>query len=178
MKRWEGGRVGAERLRRIVAAGGTAALVLLGPGIAGATDGASAAPVPQCSDGLDNDEDGWTDHYEDPDCTGADDDDEGPPAEGAALLGGGATLLDGAATSLRVLAPVDGSQTYYQRVVGGASAAALASAEPGLPSTLAIEEAAVTARYLRLSERAWQVRIEDFRRNHERVDAIYDMVLV
>ena len=177
MKRWEG-RVGAERLRRIVVAGGAAALVLVGAGAADATDGGSAAPVPQCSDGLDNDGDGWIDHYEDPDCAGAEDDDEGPPAEGAALLGGGDTLLGGAATSPLVLAPVDEPQTYYQQVVGDASAAALASAEPGLPSTLAIEDATATARYLRLSERGWQVRIEGFRRNHERVDAIYDMVLV
>src|SRR5690606_13168326 len=91
MKRWQG-RVGAERLRRFVVAGGAAALVLVGAGAADATDGGSAAPVPQCSDGLDNDGDGWIDHYEDPDCAGAEDDDEGPPAEGAALLGGGDTL--------------------------------------------------------------------------------------
>lgn len=146
--------------RRWALGGLLIALLLFGAGSAGATDGGSAEPQPQCFDNEDNDEDGLIDFPEDPECLDQNHDSESG-AEAQAAGGGG-----------------QGGQTYYQGVVGAASVAALASAEPTLPSGLAIDDAGATAAYLAQPSGGWELRIEDFLRNHERVEAIYDMVLV
>lgn len=137
---------------------GGVALLLAGGGVARATDGGSAAPEPECSDGQDNDGDQLIDYPEDSDCESVTDETEGVA---------GARDGDG-----------ESGQTYYQAVVGSQPASALASAAPELPSALHIEDSGAAASYVPLGDGRWELRITDFRRNHERVDAIYDMVLV
>src|SRR5262249_16965048 len=60
--------------------------------------------------------------------------------------------------------------------------AALASRTPALPQALQIVDASATARFSPVGvagdQRVWELRIDGFSRNHERVDAVYDMVLV
>jgi hypothetical protein len=144
---------------------GTALMLLVaGIGTARASDGGSAAPIdPECADRVDNDEDGFFDFPEDPECTSFEDVSEAPDGESAALgSGGGSSEV----------------QTYYQSIVGTESAASLASAAPELPTALFIEDATAKATYERVTKGEWELRIDGFHRNHERVDAIYDMVLV
>lgn len=148
---------------RLVIAMGALALLSLGAERAGASDGALMAP-PECSDGLDNDRDGRIDHPEDPDCSGIED-----PSE---------SLVKGELEATDLAAAGPGFQTYYETVVGGSSVESLATADAELPGVLAIHEAEATARYTRVAGDGWELRIEGFQRNHERVDAIYDMVLV
>ncbi|RIL05474.1 MAG: hypothetical protein DCC71_10210 [Proteobacteria bacterium] len=77
--------------------------------------------------------------------------------------------------------PEDGgapSPTYYEAVVGGTSAESLTSTDPTLPQSLEIQDASATAEYRQLGSTEWELRIEGFQRRHERVDGIYDMVLV
>lgn len=148
----------------LVIAIGALALLLAGAEPAGATDGAGSAPAPECADGLDNDGDELIDHPEDPECSSYDDESESPATNGRASRS--------AATS------GPGFQTYYESVVGGSSVAVLTTTDGELPSTLAIQEASAVARFIRLDGDGWELRIEGFQRNHERVDGIYDMVLV
>lgn len=80
-------------------------------------------------------------------------------------------------------APLQASPpTYYESAVGGTSTESLESTDPTLPATLAIDDASATTRYQATSQTAtsteWQLRIDGFDRRHERVDGIYDMVLV
>ena len=98
-----------------------------------------------------------------------------PPSGGG---GGGASLLssmsDSPSTSLT-------TETYYEGAVGGASAKSLETTDPTLPTYLAIDDAIATASYRSITTAtgsAWQLRIDGFERRHERVDGIYDMVLV
>jgi len=83
-----------------------------------------------------------------------------------------------AATTARV-AP---APTYYEGVVGSSSVAELASPTPALPQALQIVDASATAQFSPVGvagdQRVWELRIDGFSRNHERVDAVYDMVLV
>lgn len=149
---------------RAAALAGAALLLIGGAGVSFATDGGSSPPPrAQCDDQLDNDGDNLIDYPEDPDCTSAADASEAP--EGARAAGGGE-------------AGAGETETYYQRVVGKQSAAELANAAPELPSALFIEEADATATYERLGDGHWELRIDGFHRNHERVDAIYDMILL
>jgi hypothetical protein len=84
---------------------------------------------------------------------------------------------DGASAPLQASPP-----TYYESAVGETSTESLESADPTLPATLAIDDATATTRYQATSQTAtsteWQLRIDGFDRRHERVDGIYDMVLV
>jgi hypothetical protein len=72
--------------------------------------------------------------------------------------------------------------TYYESVVGSSSASQLASPAPAVPGALQVVDADATAQFAPLAvtgdQREWQLRIDGFSRNHERVDAVYDMVLV
>lgn len=151
-------------LRLLLAAGACALALALAPP-AFATDGGSAAPEPACGDTIDNDADGLVDG-DDPDCTDPYDPSEWPDGEAALLL-----------------APQGGgpAATYYQATVGDALAS-LSSADPTLPSVLHVVPAAARAVYApgaaTPGRQEWELRIEGFERNHERVDAIYDMVLV
>lgn len=129
-------------------------------GNAWASDGGTSAPPSgECDDQIDNDGDNSIDYPEDSDCTSYDDTSEGP---GAARALSGASAIE----------------TYYQRMVGSEAASALASSAPDLPSELFVEDASATASYVRSADGGWELRIEGFQRNHERVDAIYDMILV
>ncbi len=111
------------------------------------------------------------------------------------LLAGGATLhpLPSFATDGGFAPPPPGGSggseslqasqpTYYESAVGGTSTESLESTDPTLPATLAIDDASATTRYQVTSRTAtstgWQLRIDGFDRRHERVDGIYDMVLV
>ena len=109
-------------------------------------------------------------------------------ALGAALLPGASQATDGgsapppppgegAGLAVQASAP-----TYYESVVGSASTESLATADPALPTTLTIDAATATTRYQATSQTSstttWQLRIDGFDRRHERVDGIYDMVLV
>jgi len=99
------------------------------------------------------------------------------------LAAGSARATDGGSS-----VPPDGTTTtttaptYYESSLGAQSAEAFASPTPELPSTLALDDATAVASYLPTGvsdgRSVWELRIEDFERRHERVDAIYDMVLV
>jgi hypothetical protein len=145
---------------RVLGVAGGVALLLAQGGVARATDGGFAAPEPECSDGRDNDGDRRIDFPEDRECESLSDGTEGGAADAARAGESGAF------------------QTYYQAVVGSQSVAALASAAPELPGALHIEDSGAAASYAPLGDGGWELRITGFHRNHERVDAIYDMVLV
>jgi hypothetical protein len=74
------------------------------------------------------------------------------------------------------------TSTYYQQLAGGPSAAALESASPGVPTSLAIDNCSATLEYIPKSQPdgsvQWDVLIQGFQRNSERVNAVYDMVFV
>jgi len=71
--------------------------------------------------------------------------------------------------------------TYYEGVVGSGDVAAVENQAGGLPTSLHVVEAAGGVEYRVLSETAdsttWEVSLEVEERNHERVDAVYDLVL-
>jgi hypothetical protein len=71
--------------------------------------------------------------------------------------------------------------TYYEAVVGSGDIAAFENQAGGLPTALHVVEAAGDVEYRVLSEgadsRTWEVALEVEERNHERVDAVYDLVL-
>ncbi|HME71607.1 MAG TPA: hypothetical protein VKM54_17305 [Myxococcota bacterium] len=83
-------------------------------------------------------------------------------------------------------AAADGSMavrlTYYQQIVGSQPVAALESASPGLPTNLAIDNSSATVEYRHTAQPdgsvRWDVLVQGFQRNHERVNAVYDMVFV
>ena len=72
--------------------------------------------------------------------------------------------------------------TYYESAVGASSVDVLASPAAQVPTSLAIVDASATAQFTALSlvgdRREWQLQLSGFSRRHERVDAVYDMVLV
>ena len=71
--------------------------------------------------------------------------------------------------------------TFYEEVVGGASVEAVGSMKGGLPSGLSVLEAEGGVEYDPLESGAegidWQVSLQLAPRRHERVDAVYDLVL-
>jgi hypothetical protein len=73
--------------------------------------------------------------------------------------------------------------TYYEQAVQGQTLAPEASltsdgaASGGLPSSLYVVDAAGGVTYRSLGDGAWQVDVAVARRPHERVDAVYDLVL-
>lgn len=150
-----------EQWLRLAFAAGACALALTAAAPAFASDGGSAAPEPECGDTEDNDGDGFVDS-EDPDCV--DPYDESESADGEALLREGSGPM----------------ATYYEAVVGD-SLASLSSTDATLPTALHVESAAATVAYTSSAgpeRRQWELRVDGFERNHERVDAIYDMVLL
>jgi hypothetical protein len=74
-----------------------------------------------------------------------------------------------------------GGPTYYEELMGSGDLSALESRAGGLPSSLHVVEAAGGVEYRVLGEDAgtatWEVSLEVEERNHERVDAVYDLVL-
>jgi hypothetical protein len=111
-----------------------------------------------------------------------------PWALAAALLAAAPTrALDG----FGVVAPPDDltasstslsgdAASYYEQVLAASSpedAVSSRSAPAGLPPSLYVVEAAGRVEYARTGGGAWQVRVEVAERPHERVDAVYDLVL-
>ena len=86
------------------------------------------------------------------------------------------------ATSAATPASAATGTTYYESVVGSSSVSELASATPGVPQALRVVDASATVQFtpvgVAVDQRVWELLIDGFTRNHERVDAIYDMVLV
>ena len=85
----------------------------------------------------------------------------------------------------RPAAAVDGTAaiapTYYEQLVAGGSLADLESRQGGLPEALHVVDAAGGLDFRMLEttggEATWEVNLEVAERNHERVDAVYDLVL-
>jgi hypothetical protein len=74
-----------------------------------------------------------------------------------------------------------GTSSYYESalVESGVSASAILeeSGAGGLPSALHVVEAAGGVAYRQVGTGAWQVNVDVAERPHERVDAVYDLVL-
>ena len=71
-------------------------------------------------------------------------------------------------------------ESYYEVTADAASLAAATedgSASGGLPASLYVVDAAGGVRYRSLGNGAWEVSVEVASRPHERVDAVYDLVL-
>jgi hypothetical protein len=71
-------------------------------------------------------------------------------------------------------------ESYYEVTADAASLAAATedgSASGGLPASLYVVDAAGGVRYRSLGDGAWEVSVEVASRPHERVDAVYDLVL-
>jgi hypothetical protein len=74
----------------------------------------------------------------------------------------------------------DGETTYYEATAGAESLAATTAdgaASGGLPTSLFVMEAEGAVRYRSLGNGASEVSLELAERPHERVDAVYDLVL-
>jgi hypothetical protein len=84
-----------------------------------------------------------------------------------------ATAADGGSAAM--------GPTYYEQLARTGDLAALESQAGGLPAALHVVEAAGGIEYRALKEDAysttWEVFLEVEERNHERVDAVYDLVL-
>lgn len=82
-------------------------------------------------------------------------------------------------------AAVDGNaaapQTYYEQLLDGGTLADVESSQGGLPEALHVVDAAGGVDYQMVEtvggETTWEVTLEVAERNHERVDAVYDLVL-
>ena len=83
-----------------------------------------------------------------------------------------AAALDGASAA---------APTYYEQLVAGGSVADLESSQGGLPQGLHVVDAAGGVDFQMLEttggEITWEVTLEVAERNHERVEAVYDLVL-
>ncbi len=95
--------------------------------------------------------------------------------------------LVGGALALSVPAgAVDGgaavSLTYYQQITGSQPVSALESTSPGVPTALAIDNGSATVEYIPTPQPngsvLWDVLVQAFQRNSERVNTVYDMVFV
>lgn len=95
-------------------------------------------------------------------------------AAGLLALAAPAGATDGAYTT-----PED-YPTYYEEEMGGTSPDAFVEPASPLPTRLAVDEGSAQVSYHRIesSPPTWQVRIDGFERRHERVRAVYDMILV
>lgn len=90
----------------------------------------------------------------------------------AAPLTSPAGATDGAST--------DDGETYYEEELGGASTQGWTDLASPLPSRLHVADGAAQVRYRRLPgpPGVWEVAVDGFARRHERVAAVYDMILV
>jgi hypothetical protein len=71
--------------------------------------------------------------------------------------------------------------TYYEDLLGAQSPEMLASAEPGLPTRLSIDDssASVTYEFVRGEDGIdWSIHVRGLTRSHERIDALYLMIAV
>ncbi len=92
---------------------------------------------------------------------------------GALALGAPAGASDGGAAV---------TNTYYQQITGSQTMGALESTSPGVPTALAIDNGSATVAYIHSPQSngsvLWDVLVQGFQRNAERVNAVYDMVFV
>ncbi|MEM7220011.1 MAG: hypothetical protein AAF515_16715 [Pseudomonadota bacterium] len=102
----------------------------------------SAAPLPACQDGVDNDGDGETDHPNDPDCDSPSDDDEStdvnPPDMDDPTMGSGAGLV----SELLVLQTTDGQAVGMFETVVNTNKASCSTAHDGNQWAFSLENAA------------------------------------
>ncbi|HBZ70244.1 MAG TPA: hypothetical protein DEP35_11115 [Deltaproteobacteria bacterium] len=102
---------------------------------------------------------------------------------------GSAPLLALVAGALAFAAPAGASDggavvslTYYQQITGSQPISALESTSPGVPTALAIDNCSATVEYIHTAQPngsvLWDVLVQGFQRNSERVNAVYDMVFV
>jgi len=71
--------------------------------------------------------------------------------------------------------------TYYEELLGTQSPEALASAEPGLPARLSIDDSSASVTYESVPGKDgidWLIRVRGLTRSHERIDALYQMIAV
>ncbi len=77
---------------------------------------------------------------------------------------------------------VDPGGTYYEEKLATTDASALSSPSAALPDRLHVSSSAASLQYRQIAADAtsssWEVSVVDFARRHERVDALYDMILV
>lgn len=75
-----------------------------------------------------------------------------------------------------------GGPTYYETLAQDGSLADLESLDATLPTLLEIDDSTAQVRYARTSvaggRARWEAKLTNFLRNHERVDAVYHMLLV
>jgi hypothetical protein len=94
----------------------------------------------------------------------------------AAVLAGPASAFDGG------MAVAEPGPTYYEvavdeETVASAETTRDGAASGGLPSSLYVVDGAGGVTYRPLGDGAWEVSVEVAERPHERVDAVYDLVL-
>jgi hypothetical protein len=94
------------------------------------------------------------------------------------LLAAGAVLRAQSALAIDTMAP---SPTYYEQELAGGTLADMESSTGGLPAELYVLDAAGGVEYREMqtdgNETHWVVHLELAERAHERVDAVYDLVL-
>lgn len=99
-----------------------------------------------------------------------------PCALAALLLAGPAFAFDGDIGGF-----AGGAPTYYEQVAADPAAAAKAASFAGLPGSLHVVDAAGGTEYRELGrtaeESSWEVVVEIESRPHERVKAVYDLIL-
>jgi hypothetical protein len=75
-----------------------------------------------------------------------------------------------------------GDGTYLVQTLNGSTAEAFSSTDASVPTALHVEDGLAIVEYRSRPQAdgrtAWDVRVSGFERNHERIDAVYDMVLV
>ncbi len=89
-----------------------------------------------------------------------------------ALIASPARAIDGASIA---------EPTYYEDMLGAQSPEALASAEPGLPTRLSIDDSSAAVTYESVPGEDgidWSIRVRGLTRNHERIDALYQVIAV
>jgi hypothetical protein len=95
-------------------------------------------------------------------------------AVGSLTVAGPARAVDSAALS--------SSPTYYEEVAGSVPPEQFNSTAQGLPTALGMTDSTARVEYSVLSEessqREWKISIRDLFRKHERIDAVYQMVLI
>ena len=102
-------------------------------------------------------------------------------ATGAWAIDGGGVVAPPDGGGGAAAASAGGGETYFEGLLGGTDAAAFESAEPGLPTELFVVDGSATLAYHVVSDDGetteWEALVRDFARPHERVDAVYDLIL-
>jgi hypothetical protein len=79
-------------------------------------------------------------------------------------------------------AALSSSPTYYEEVAATIPPDLFNSTSPGLPTALAVTESTATAAYSLqtedMNQKAWTIFLRSLYRKHERIEAVYQMVLI